>query len=62
MFVFSGEQGFSLAAYRLGRKFSTRSAGGSIVTRWGLINHIQPERENSRPHLPKHELPNVFGA
>jgi hypothetical protein len=62
MFVFSGEQGFSLTAYRQERKFSTSSAGGSIVTRWGLINHFQPERENSGSHLPKHELQQIFWA
>jgi len=62
MFVFSGELRFDLTAYRQERKFSTRSVGEWIVTRWGLINQIQPARENLGSHLPKHELHNSFEA
>jgi len=35
------------------KEFSTRRVGGTVVTRWGLINHFSSARENLAPCSPE---------
>jgi hypothetical protein len=53
--VFSGELRFFSSMLTGKKEFSSRRVGGTVVTRWGLINRFPAARENRDPFLPKHE-------